>query len=143
MEYTVAEAVKLTGAKRRTIQLWCDYRVLHQTGRRHKGTGHPRRLNETEVQIAAILVSAQKLQISTDVLLLLAHELRERFDDTILRLMLERDGTPKYFQFKFSENECASIMIDLQRVPFILIERPNEPVVRVNVGQTYEYTTLP
>ena len=63
--YTLSELVRLTGAKRRSIQLWSDagiLRALPETNR--AGSGTHRRYRREEAELAAILAPLARMGVS-------------------------------------------------------------------------------
>lgn len=65
MDRTLSDVAKVTGAKKRTIQLWADgglIRAINATTRR--GTGVHRRFAEGEVKVAALLTPLANLGLT-------------------------------------------------------------------------------
>ena len=64
MDRTLGEVVKLTGAKRRSVQLWADSGVINAVaGTDRAGTGRHRRFAEDEVRLISLLVPLAKLGV--------------------------------------------------------------------------------
>ncbi len=80
MERTLAEVVKLTGAKRRSVQLWADAGIiLAVEGTDRAGTGVHRRFNSDEVKLIALLVPLARWGVSIGLLRAFARSFREAF----------------------------------------------------------------
>jgi hypothetical protein len=78
MDYSLADLTKLTGAKRRSVQLWAEAGVVQaDPGTERAGTGTHRRFSRKEA-ITACLVNAfaQRLQMPVGVLLHLSKVIR-------------------------------------------------------------------
>jgi hypothetical protein len=76
-EFTLAESVVRTGARRRALQLWADGGVIHSTeGTDRAGTGVHRRFPESELRIAAVLGALADLGLPIGFLRSLANALR-------------------------------------------------------------------
>ncbi|TIM10974.1 MAG: hypothetical protein E5Y67_25370 [Mesorhizobium sp.] len=96
---TLAEVTKLTGAKRRTVQLWAEAGVLiaeHATDR--AGTGVHRRFSKDEAIVACLVHAfARRLQTPIGVLLRISKLLRtsmshEKFASMVHRAIADPDS---------------------------------------------------
>jgi hypothetical protein len=77
MGYTLADIVRISGAKRRSIQLWAEAGVIHaHTSTERKGTGTHRRFRRDEVIIACIINVFSMRQVAIGELQRLASGLR-------------------------------------------------------------------
>lgn len=80
MERTLAEVVKLTGAKRRSVQLWADAGIiLAVEGTDRAGTGVHRRFGSDEVKLIALIVPLARWGMSIGLLRAFARSFREAF----------------------------------------------------------------
>ena len=80
MERTLAEVVKLTGAKRRSVQLWADAGIiLAVEGTDRAGTGVHRRFDSDEVKLIALLVPLARWGVPIGWLRHFAKSFREAF----------------------------------------------------------------
>jgi DNA-binding transcriptional MerR regulator len=62
--YTLSDLVELTGAKRRSIQIWTDRRVLIPNSETESaGSGTHRRYKQQELEIAAILAPLSQMGV--------------------------------------------------------------------------------
>ncbi len=117
MDYTLADLVKITGARRRTLQLWAEGRVLEALPTTERqGTGTHRRFDRNEAIVACLLHGfARKMQMPIGVLLRISELLRRMahkkdLSETIERaiqgnrvwLSLRGDGAPR-FVVKFAD----------------------------------------
>ncbi|TPJ85526.1 MerR family transcriptional regulator [Mesorhizobium sp. B2-5-13] len=75
MEYTLSDLAKITGAKRRTIQLWAEARVI-QTDDVHSGSGTYRKYSRQEAAIACLMVPFARLQMSIGQLAIISNGIR-------------------------------------------------------------------
>lgn len=65
MDRTLSEVVALTGAKRRSVQLWADGKIIQAVEETDRaGTGVHRRFSENEVKIVALLVPLAELGLT-------------------------------------------------------------------------------
>jgi DNA-binding transcriptional MerR regulator len=77
MDYTLADIMRISGAKRRSIQLWAEAGVIRAyTSTERKGTGTHRRFNRDEVIIASIINVFSTRQVAIGELQRLAGGLR-------------------------------------------------------------------
>jgi hypothetical protein len=77
MGYTLVDLVRISGAKRRSIQLWADAGVINAyTSTERKGTGTHRRFRRDEVIIACIINVFSMRQVAIGELRRLASGLR-------------------------------------------------------------------
>ena len=80
MSYTLSEIVKLTGAKRRSVQVWADAGfVLAVDGTDRAGTGVHRRFEIEEVRLIALLVPLARMGVPIGWLRYFATKFRESF----------------------------------------------------------------
>ncbi|RWN26531.1 MAG: MerR family transcriptional regulator [Mesorhizobium sp.] len=86
MEYTLSDLAKITGAKRRTLQLWAEAGVI-LTDEVHGGTGTYRRYSRQEASIACLMVPFARLQMSIGALARLS---------TNIRRILEGEGQGEF-----------------------------------------------
>ena len=78
--YTVGDVERLTGGKRRSIQLWSDHGVLRPTeGTARAGTGTHKRFDLTELRIAALMVPLAAAKMPIGSLYNLARNFRELY----------------------------------------------------------------
>ena len=90
MDYSLADVVRMSGGKRRSVQLWAEagaIRALSRTDRR--GTGTHRRFSRDEVIIACCINSLARRQVGIGELARIGKALRKllggyRTGDTIL-----------------------------------------------------------
>ncbi|TPJ50625.1 MULTISPECIES: MerR family transcriptional regulator [unclassified Mesorhizobium] len=75
MEYTLSDLTEITGAKRRTLQLWAEAGVI-LTDDVHGGTGTYRRYSRQEALIACLMVPFHRLQMSIGQLALISNGIR-------------------------------------------------------------------
>jgi DNA-binding transcriptional MerR regulator len=76
-DYTLADIVRITGAKQRSIQLWADAGVIRaDTSTERRGTGTHRRFSRNEAIIASIINVFSKRQVAIGELQRLASALR-------------------------------------------------------------------
>ena len=65
MDRTLSEVAKVTGAKKRTIQVWADTGLIHPSNATsRRGTGVHRRFSEGEVKVAALLTPLANLGLT-------------------------------------------------------------------------------
>ncbi|WP_287118115.1 MerR family transcriptional regulator [Mesorhizobium sp.] len=76
MEYTLSDLAKVTGAKRRTLQLWAEAGVI-LTDDVHSGTGTYRRYSQQEAAIACLMVPFARLQMSIGALVRMSTSIRQ------------------------------------------------------------------
>jgi hypothetical protein len=77
MDYTLADLAHITGAKRRSLQLWADARaIVAELPTDHAGTGVHRRFSRDEAIIACILSAFASHQISIGGLVQIAKSVR-------------------------------------------------------------------
>src|SRR6266478_771270 len=90
MDYGLSEVVELTGANRRSVQLWADARILEPVAETDAaGTGVHRRFTLLEVRICAMLVPLARLGATKAVL---------RHFSEILRRHLTYDREKSHFR---------------------------------------------
>jgi hypothetical protein len=76
-KFTLADLVEITGAKRRSVQLWAEAGALvADSGTERAGTGVHRRFNRREAIIANILSALSRLRISIGVMVSIADTTR-------------------------------------------------------------------
>lgn len=76
--YTLADIVRRTGAKRRSVQLWADagvIRALEET--QHGGSGVHRLFGDQELEIAALVSALAEMAISIGALKFIADHIRQ------------------------------------------------------------------
>ena len=76
-DYTLADLTRITGAKRRTVQLWAEggvIRALPGTG--HGGKGTHRKFSREETMIACIIHAFARQQMPIGMLLRVSEMLR-------------------------------------------------------------------
>lgn len=79
-EYTLADLTRLTGAKRRTVQLWAEAGVIvADPGTDRAGTGTHRKFSRQEAIIALVVNPLARLHISIGDLLKVADSVRRAF----------------------------------------------------------------
>ncbi len=79
-EYSLADLTRLTGAKRRSVQLWAEAGViLADPGTDRAGTGTHRKFSRQEAVIALVINPLAKLHISIGDLLKVADSVRRLF----------------------------------------------------------------
>jgi hypothetical protein len=72
-EFNLADLVEITGAKRRTVQLWAEAGALiADRGTEKAGTGVYRKFNRKEAIVASILTALSRLKISIGVMVEIA-----------------------------------------------------------------------
>jgi hypothetical protein len=78
MDFTLADIVRVSGAKRRSIQLWADAGVIRAyTSTERRGTGTHRRFSRDEAIIASIINVFNRRQVAIGELQRLSHGLRK------------------------------------------------------------------
>ncbi|MER9174610.1 MerR family transcriptional regulator [Mesorhizobium sp. M0955] len=71
MEYTLSDLARITGAKRRALQLWAEAGVLH-TDDVHGGRGAHRKYSRDEAIVACVMTYLANMQISIGMLVKVA-----------------------------------------------------------------------
>jgi hypothetical protein len=80
-EYTLADLTKLTGAKRRTVQLWAEAgAIIADPGTDRAGTGTHRKFSHQEAIIALVINPLARLHVSIGDLLKVASSVRSAFN---------------------------------------------------------------
>lgn len=80
MERTLADVVELTGAKRRSVQLWADAGIVRAVeGTDRAGTGVHRRFDSDEVKLIALLAPLARFGVPIGWLRTFAKSFREAF----------------------------------------------------------------
>jgi MerR HTH family regulatory protein len=88
--YTLADLVRVTGAKRRSLQLWADAGVIEpERGTNRKGTGTHRQFSREQAIVACIIRGFAERQMAIGELLTIAKRIRAffRFDDRVKPLV--------------------------------------------------------
>lgn len=89
MDYTLADLGRITGAKRRSLQLWADARaIIAELPTDHAGTGVHRRFSRDEAIIACILSAFAAQQISIGGLVEIAKSVRSFLSVSATRKMI-------------------------------------------------------
>lgn len=79
--YFLADLMRLTGAKRRTIQYWADHGVIKaEKGTEGAGTGTSRRFSRNEAFIACLVAVFAEKHMAVDVLVDVAAAVRKRIE---------------------------------------------------------------
>jgi hypothetical protein len=89
MEFTLADLVEITGAKRRSIQLWADAGVIvadRQTDR--AGTGTHRRFGRDEAIVACVVHAFALHQVAIGELLVISSAVRNWMNSPSLRRLI-------------------------------------------------------
>lgn len=77
MEYTLADLARITGAKRRSVQVWAEAGALRaDSGTERKGTGTHRRFSRDETMIACVLSAFAGMQVPIGQLIVLGDHFR-------------------------------------------------------------------
>ena len=85
MSYSLADLTQIVGAKRRTIQLWAEAKVIKADATTERaGTGYHRQFTQTEAIIACLVFPFAIRQISIGELLSIS--------DAIRRYLKQRNG---------------------------------------------------
>jgi len=80
VDWTLSKVVEVTGAKRRSVQLWADAGIIHAVeGTDRAGTGVHRRFDSNEVKLIALLVPLAKWGVPIGWLRHFAKSFREAF----------------------------------------------------------------
>ncbi len=80
MGWTLSKVVKVTGAKRRSVQLWADAGIIHAVeGTDRAGTGVHRRFDSNEVKLIGLLVPLAKWGVPIGWLRHFARSFRDAF----------------------------------------------------------------
>lgn len=80
MGWTLSKVVEVTGAKRRSVQLWADAGIIHAVeGTDRAGTGVHRRFDSNEVKLIALLVPLAKWGVPIGWLRHFARSFRDAF----------------------------------------------------------------
>lgn len=80
-DYTLADLTELTGAKRRTVQLWAEAgAIIADPGTDRAGTGTHRKFSRREAIIALVISPLARLHISIGDLLKVSRSVREAFN---------------------------------------------------------------
>jgi DNA-binding transcriptional MerR regulator len=141
--YTLADIVRISAAKRRSIQLWAEAGVIRAfTSTDRKGTGTHRRFSRDEVIIASIINVFSQRQVAIGELERLASGLRrclnwgrnrdrinaavEGFDSYYLILSWRTDITPEVVLCE--EDEIEDTL-------FSQISRAYEPAILLSIAQ--------
>lgn len=95
---TLADLERITGAKRRSLQLWADAGAIRPEGQSHAGTGRHRLFSDDETRVAAILAIIASRQIAIGQLVKYAVETRKiisglKAGDILVIGHREDDGT--------------------------------------------------
>jgi DNA-binding transcriptional MerR regulator len=88
--YTLADLVRVTGAKRRSLQLWADAGVIEpERGTNRAGTGTHRRFSREQAIVACIIRGFAERQMAIGELLTIAKRIRAFFrsDDRVKPLV--------------------------------------------------------
>jgi hypothetical protein len=76
-EYTLADLTRITGAKRRSVQLWAEAGVIRaKRDTERRGTGTHRRFSRDEAIIACIVHAFARQQMAIGVLLTISRVVR-------------------------------------------------------------------
>jgi hypothetical protein len=100
LDYSLADVVKISGGKRRSVQLWADagaIRALPRTERR--GTGTHRRFSQDELIIACCLNSLARRQVGIGELARIGKALRKLLGEYRDRIILA--VTKRYEEYLF------------------------------------------
>ncbi len=118
MDYSLADVVRMSGGKRRSVQLWAEAGAIRAFSRTDKrGTGTHRRFSRDEVIIACFLNGLAKRQVGIGELIRIGKGLRKfvsigsvrrHIEDAISGATTRRE----YFLFIFWEEE---------REPYVLM----------------------
>lgn len=80
VSWTLSKVVEVTGAKRRSVQIWADAGIIHALeGTDRAGTGVHRRFDLNEVKLIALLVPLAKWGVPIGWLRAFARSFREAF----------------------------------------------------------------
>ena len=78
--YTLADLERVTGAKRRSLQLWADAGVIQaEQGTNRAGTGRHRRFSREQAIVACIVRGFAERQMAIGELVTIAERIRELF----------------------------------------------------------------
>jgi hypothetical protein len=114
--FTLADLVKMTGAKRRTVQLWSEggaIKALPVTDR--QGSGVHREFNLDEAMVAAVLVPFAEKGLPIGRLIFVGDTIRHWLKDPKEREKLEAardDMRPIYMVVRFKKSEAAADIYD-------------------------------
>ena len=103
MDYTLADIVRISGAKRRSIQLWAEAGVIHaHSSTERRGTGTHRRFSKDEAIIASIINVFSKRQVAIGELQRLASALRRflRIGNNRRRIVYESEERYLFFTWR-------------------------------------------
>lgn len=112
-EFTLADLTKLTGVKRRTVQLWAEAAVIEAMADTERaGTGVHRRFSRQEAMIACVLAPLTLFQLSIGALKWTAAHIRETFNDDSQRIeRVVREGLPLYLLIATNAKRGARVRI--------------------------------
>ena len=115
--YTLADLVKFTGAKRRTVQLWAEAGAIRADRETERaGTGTHRRFSRTEAIIACILHGFALKKLSIGMLINIGAALRDQLGtdenlEAVERVML--NDNPMYLIFTYIDpNKSLSTFLE-------------------------------
>ena len=91
MDYTLADLARVTGAKRRSLQLWADAGVIKaKKGTNRAGTGTHRLFSRDEAIVACITHAFALHQMSIGELLTISHAFRYGMQGNIRERFIDR-----------------------------------------------------
>jgi len=121
MDYSLADVVRMSGGKRRSVQLWAEAGAIRAFSRTDKrGTGTHRRFSREEVVIACCLNGLARRQVGIGELIRIGKGFRKFLNDENSRKDVER-----VISFKGTYEPLLFIIWDEDREPLVLL--PDEP----------------
>ena len=89
MEYALADLARVTGAKRRSLQLWADAGVITADSLTDRaGTGTHRRFSRDEAIIACVIHAFALRQIAIGELIMISREIRKTLSSPLFKKMI-------------------------------------------------------
>jgi hypothetical protein len=121
MDYSLADVVRMSGGKRRSVQLWAEAGAIKAFARTDKrGTGTHRRFSREEAIIACLLNGLARRQVGIGELIRIGKGLRKFLNTENSRREFENA-----ISFKETWEPLLFIIWDEDREPRVLL--PDEP----------------
>jgi hypothetical protein len=138
LDYSLADVVKMSGGKRRSVQLWAEAGAIRAFSRTDKrGTGTHRRFSRDEVIIACCINGLARRQVGIGELIRIGRGLRKFLNAGNSRKDVEDaisgKGTWAYYLF---------IIWDEDRDPYVLMPDEPEFAQEINPGKKIHSLTI-
>lgn len=130
-EYTLADLTRITGAKRRSVQLWAEAGVIRaKRDTERRGTGTHRRFSRDEAIIACIVHAFAKQQMSIGTLLMISKVVRLWMGNASGQVESAIGSTRNWFMVYQSDDTGPSIQIMDQRASDQFVSFPAGEILK-------------